>query len=294
MPEPPKKRPQQARQKTPEAVTGGAEAGHPELGGVQEEDQSAVEPDEVAPPENTITYLAKTAATLGRDATHISRVIVNPYEVNENATPGLHIFFRGRVGDEGIKVVLDKLREAGITNGISLAVDPRVRPEIVKSLDPEMGANQYNGVRVQYIPEYGAAGGMTRRQIKQAFGDVSIALAKDANIAESRVLYYDTLVLKKAPIMTAVESLQRMLAIAERKHGPNAPGVKDLRQQLEEITRTKPSPTESEPIMHWSFGLRGKKKSESPDTKSSSEANPPEQHRRRSRPAQRGGNGVTR
>jgi hypothetical protein len=76
-------------------------------------------------------------------------------------------------------------------------VDPRVRPEIIKSLDPATGANQYNGVRVQHIPQYEAAGGMTRRQIEEAFGDVSVALANDASVAESRVLYYDTLVLKK-------------------------------------------------------------------------------------------------
>ena len=38
---------------------------------------------------------------------------------------------------------------------------------------------------------------MTRGQIEQAFADAKVALAEDANIAESRVLYYDTLVLKK-------------------------------------------------------------------------------------------------
>ena len=148
-------------------------------------------------PENTIGHVAEAAARLGKDGAHISRVIVNPYEVNENRTPGLHIFFRGRVGDAEIKGVLAKLKEAGITNGISLSVDPRVRPEIIKSLDPATGANQFNGVRVQHIPEYEAAGGMTRDQMEEAFADVKVALDEDASIAESRVLYYDTLVLKK-------------------------------------------------------------------------------------------------
>lgn len=148
-------------------------------------------------PANTVGHVAEAAARLGKDAAHISRVIVNPYEVNENRTPGLHIFFRGRVGEAEIKGVLAKLKEAGITNGISLSVDPRVRPEIIKSLDPATGANQYNGVRVQYIPEYEAADGMTRDQIEQAFADAKVALDEDANVAESRVLYYDTLVLKK-------------------------------------------------------------------------------------------------
>ena len=72
--------------------------------------------------------------------------------------------------------------------------------------------------------------------------------------------------------MTAVESLQRILAIAEQKHGPNEPGVKALRRQLEEMTSGKQTTTESEPTVHWSFGLRGKSKSESPNLRSSSEA----------------------
>jgi hypothetical protein len=147
-------------------------------------------------PENSIGHVAEAAARLGTDAAHISRVIVNPYEVNDQMTPGLHIFFRERVGDPEIKGVLDKLKAAGITNGITLSVDPRVRPEIIKSLDPETGANQYNGVRVQYVPGY-YEGGMTRDQIEEAFADVRVALAKDASIAESRVLYYDALVLRK-------------------------------------------------------------------------------------------------
>ena len=87
--------------------------------------------------------------------------------------------------------------------------------------------------------------------------------------------------------MTIVESLQRILEIAERKHGPNAPGVKDLRRQLEEMTSGKQTRTGSDEIVSWNFGLRGKSKSESPDTKSSSAAKEsrPSQ-RRRSRPAQ--------
>ena len=70
-------------------------------------------------PENTIGHVAEAAARLGKDAAHISRVIVNPYEVNDQMTPGLHIFFRERVGDAEIKGVLAKLKEAGITNGIT-------------------------------------------------------------------------------------------------------------------------------------------------------------------------------
>ena len=66
-------------------------------------------------PENTIGHVAEAAARLGKDGAHISRVIVNPYEVNDNVTPGLHIFFRGRVGDAEIKGVLAKLKEAGIS-----------------------------------------------------------------------------------------------------------------------------------------------------------------------------------
>ena len=146
-------------------------------------------------PDNTVGHVAEAAARLGKDAAHISRVIVNPYEINDNVTPGLHVFFRGRVGDAEINSVLTTFKKAGITDGISLAVDPRVRPEIIKSLDPETGANQYNGVRVQYV--YGTTGKMTRSQTAEAFGDVSIALAKNASIAESRVLHYDTLVLEK-------------------------------------------------------------------------------------------------
>ena len=67
--------------------------------------------------------------------------------------------------------------------------------------------------------------------------------------------------------MAVVKSLQRILAIAEQKRGPDAPGVKALRRQLEEITRAKQSPTASEPIVSWSAGLRGKSKSESPNLK---------------------------
>lgn len=51
-------------------------------------------------PANTINHLAETAAKMGCDAAHISRVIVDPEVGVEETMPGLHIFFRERVSDE--------------------------------------------------------------------------------------------------------------------------------------------------------------------------------------------------
>jgi hypothetical protein len=62
--------------------------------------------------------------------------------------------------------------------------------------------------------------------------------------------------------MTIVESLQSILAEAEKLAGPNAPGVLALRRQLEEITQKQKSRIGGDSIVSWTAGLRGKRKSE--------------------------------
>jgi hypothetical protein len=147
-------------------------------------------------PSESVSLLARTAASLGKAAAHISRVIVNPDEVNENATPGLHIFFKGRVSEKEIQPVVDELRKAGL-DGVIFSVDPRVRPEIIKSLDPKVDPNQYSGVRIQHIPQYGTTGEIDSNKLKQIFRNVANKVLENANIADARVLLYDTLVLEK-------------------------------------------------------------------------------------------------
>jgi hypothetical protein len=78
-------------------------------------------------PTNLIGHVAEAAARTGRDAAHISRVIVNPHEMNPEMTPGLHVFFKGRVGDTEVNRVHEILKSVGL-DGAQLSVDPRVRP----------------------------------------------------------------------------------------------------------------------------------------------------------------------
>ena len=54
-------------------------------------------------------------------------------------TPGLHIFFKGRVGEPDQGSNGSSSRQQGLPTESVLTVDPRVRPEIIKSLDPETG-----------------------------------------------------------------------------------------------------------------------------------------------------------
>ena len=136
------------------------------------------------------------AAKMGKDAAHISRVIVDPYEINPNMTSGLHIFFNKRVSEKEIQPVLDQLKAAGL-DGVIFSIDPRVRPEIIKSLDPKIDPNQYTGVRVQHISQYGTAGEMDSNKLREILEDVANKALEDANIADARVLDYDTLILEK-------------------------------------------------------------------------------------------------
>ena len=148
-------------------------------------------------PTKSVADLAKAAVSLGRDAAHVSRVILDPNENNPNAMPGLHIFFKGRVSEKEIQPVLDQLKKAGL-DGVIFSVDPRVRPEIIKSLDPKVNPNQYAGVRIQHIPQYGTTGEIDSNKLKEIFEDVAAAAREsNANIADARVLLYDTLVLEK-------------------------------------------------------------------------------------------------
>ena len=76
--------------------------------------------------------------------------------------------------------------------------------------------------------------------------------------------------------MTVVENLQELLAIAEQKHGPNAPGAKASaaaarRDDVQKSNRQ----TENDRILSWRAGWSGKSKSESPPTQSSSEESKP-------------------
>ena len=123
-------------------------------------------------------------------------MIVDPYEINPNMTSGLHIFFNKRVSEKEIQPVLDQLKAAGL-DGVIFSIDPRVRPEIIKSLDPEMDPNQYTGVRVQHIPQYGTAGITDINKLRKAFKKAEVLARRAANVADARVLLYDTLVLEK-------------------------------------------------------------------------------------------------
>ena len=147
-------------------------------------------------PTQSISLLARTAASLGKGAAHISRVIVNPDEANENAIPGLHIFFKGRVSEKEIQPIIEALKKAGL-DGVIFSVDPRVRPEIIKSLDPKIDPNQYSGVRIQHIPQYGTTGEIDRNKLEEIFDEVAVLARRNASIADARVLNYDTLVLEK-------------------------------------------------------------------------------------------------
>ena len=49
------------------------------------------------------------------------------------------------------------------------SVDPRVRPEIIKSLDPKVDPNQYTGVRIQHIPQYGTTGEIDSNKLEEIF-----------------------------------------------------------------------------------------------------------------------------
>ena len=162
--------------------------------------QPTIDADWVTHPEydptQSISLLAKTAASLGKGAAHISRVIVNPDEVNPNATPGLHIFFKGRVSEKEIQPIVDQLKKAGL-DGVIFSVDPRVRPEIIKSLDPKIDPNQYSGVRIQHIPQYGTTGEIDSNKLEEIFDEVAVLARRNASIADARVLNYDTLVLEK-------------------------------------------------------------------------------------------------
>ena len=75
--------------------------------------------------------------------------------------------------------------------------------------------------------------------------------------------------------MTIVESLQRMLKVAERLDGPNGPTTRDVRRQLAELTSGKQSQTANDKIRNYQIGLRGKSSSESP-TQLPSESSKPE------------------
>src|SRR4029077_2082429 len=88
------------------------------------------------------------------------------------------------------------MQAAGL-DGVTASVDPRVRPEIVKNLDPNAEPRPFNGVRFQYIPQYATTPQVDRSKILEMIDDASVALDENANIAESRVLHYDTLVLEK-------------------------------------------------------------------------------------------------
>ena len=167
-------------------------------------------------PTPTVSHLAKTAASLGKGAAHISRVILDPDEDNPNATPGHHIFFRKRVSEKEIQPVLDILRQAGL-DGVIFSVDPRVRPEIIKSLDPEIDPNQYTGVRVQHIPQYGTAGEIDSNKLREIFDDALESVLGDANVADARVLDYDTLVLEKGIDYDTKGTLTRELEEGRRK-----------------------------------------------------------------------------
>ena len=90
--------------------------------------------------------------------------------------------------EKEIQPVLDKLKEAGL-DGVIFSVDPRVRPEIIKSLDPKIDPNQYSGVRVQHIPHYRTAGEIESNKLEEIFAVVAASVREsDANIADARVL----------------------------------------------------------------------------------------------------------
>ena len=147
-------------------------------------------------PTNSIGFIAKAAAGLGKDAAHISRVILDTEESSEHATLGLHVFFKARATQAEVDQVIKTLQEAGL-DGVTASVDPRVRPEVIKTLDPGAEPRPFNGVRFQYIPQYATTPQADRNQIQDKMLDAIESLKSNANIAESRVLYYDTLVLEK-------------------------------------------------------------------------------------------------
>jgi hypothetical protein len=147
-------------------------------------------------PTNTIGHIAKAAADLGKDAAHISRVIVDSEEDVSGASPGLHVFFKARATQAQVDEVIRILQKAGL-DGVTASVDPRVRPDVIKTLDPGAEPRPFNGVRFQYIPEYATTPQVDRNQIENKMLEVANTLKSIGNVAESRVMYYDTLVLEK-------------------------------------------------------------------------------------------------
>jgi hypothetical protein len=148
-------------------------------------------------PTNSIGHLAKGLAKMGKDAGHIQRVILDPREDNPNAAPGLHIFFKTRATEAQVNEVIQALQKAGF-DGVTASVDPRIRPEVIKSLDPNSGAAPYGGVRFNYIPQYGTTGITDPAKALEMINLVAGQLMEsNANIADARVMKYDTLVLEK-------------------------------------------------------------------------------------------------
>lgn len=145
-------------------------------------------------PNDLIRTVLYHAWSKDQQATYISRVL-DPHEEdqNENARPGLEVYFKEEVPRHVLDMVVEYLTSNGI-NGFTLVVDQRTKP------DPRGGPNKFLGVRFQYIPEFSEDGenwAKAATDINDILINAIHLLKQMPGVAYSEIMRYDTLVLLK-------------------------------------------------------------------------------------------------
>lgn len=139
-------------------------------------------------PNDLMRVVLQHAAEKDQESTFISRVM-DPWEPMENARPGIEVMFREGIGMDHIKAAAKHLTDRGI-NGFTMVVDQR----------GTVGAQEFIGVRFQYVPEYSGDGpkwAKNAKKIRDLLADATGDILKMDGVASVDIRQYDTVVFEK-------------------------------------------------------------------------------------------------
>ena len=146
-----------------------------------------------------VSQVAEFGQAKDQDATFISRVL-DDGEVNDNARPGLEIFFKSKQSFEKARPIIAKMLKKGF-DGSTMIVDPRTggdRTATERKTKREF-ASEFVGIRLQYIPEF--AGDVDWKTKVPDIQGTLLGLARELKsnnmISRANVLEYDTLVMER-------------------------------------------------------------------------------------------------
>lgn len=206
-----------------------------------------------------IGELSRIAKERKQDAIYFSRVL-KPNEENDNARPGIEIYFKTERDLQSTLPLIRSLTADG-QQGFTLTVDPR------SEMPGGAQAEKFNGIRIQFVPEFeirfGGPGAEAlasgdRERVAAIIaaktielGDIVDKVMREDGVALARKYDYDTLVVTKEDYDDYTDAATGDRAESSRE---GLRGGQPLHEVLEDAARRYESGRREEPEADLPFG----------------------------------------